>query len=179
MTEPGWPDDWADRMAGKGCPMCATLGKGDNDFAVEVFTGDVADVYLERRSRLPGYCIVIWKHGHVAEPADLPAEQASRYWAEVLATGRAVRTRFSPVKLNYFTLGNQVPHLHTHVLPRYRDDPAPGGPIGWQDIFSPDPVSDAELHAQAADLRALLTGGKRPLSMTRLLQWAANRAGCR
>lgn len=109
MTEPGWPDDWADRMAGKGCPMCATLGKGDNDFSVEVFTGDVADVYLERRSRLPGYCIVIWKHGHVAEPADLPAEQASRYWAEVLATGRAVRARFSPVKLNYFTLGNQVP----------------------------------------------------------------------
>ena len=59
MTEPGWPDDWADRMAGKGCPMCATLGKGDNDFSVEVFTGEVADVYLERRSRLPGYCIVI------------------------------------------------------------------------------------------------------------------------
>ena len=44
MTEPGWPDDWADRMAGKSCPMCATLGKGDNDFSVEVFTGDVADV---------------------------------------------------------------------------------------------------------------------------------------
>ena len=137
MTEPGWPDDWADRMAGKGCPMCATLGKGDNDFSVEVFTGDVADVYLERRSLLPGYCIVIWKHGHVAEPADLPAEQASRYWAEVLATGRAVRARFSPVKLNYFTLGNQVPHLHTHVLPRYRDDPAPGGPIVWQDVSRP------------------------------------------
>ena len=108
MTEPGWPDDWADRMAGKGCPMCATLGK------------------------------------------------------EVLATGRAVRARFSPVKLNYFTLGNHVPHLHTHVLPRYRDDPAPGGPIEWQDVFSPDPVPDAELHAQAADLRGLLGQATRP-----------------
>jgi diadenosine tetraphosphate (Ap4A) HIT family hydrolase len=105
---------------------------------------------------------VIWKHGHVAEPADLPAEQASRYWAEVLATGRAVRARFSPVKLNYFTLGNQVPHLHTHVLPRYRDDPAPGGPIVWQDVFSPEPVPDAELHAQAADLRVLLGQATRP-----------------
>ena len=45
MTEPGWPDDWADRMAGKGCPMCATLGKGDNDFSVEVFTGDAPNPY--------------------------------------------------------------------------------------------------------------------------------------
>ena len=71
-----------------------------------------------------------------------------KHWAEVLATGRAVRARFSPVKLNYFTLGNQVPHLHTHVLPRYRDDPAPGGPIVWEDIFLPDPVPDAKLHAQ-------------------------------
>jgi len=58
-------------MAGKGCPMCAALGKGDNDFWVSVFTGEVAEVHLERRSRLPGYCIVVWRHGHVAEPGDL------------------------------------------------------------------------------------------------------------
>jgi hypothetical protein len=42
------------------------------------------------------------------------------------------------------------------VLPRYRDDPAPGGPIAWEDVFSPEPVPDADLHRQAADLRALL-----------------------
>jgi hypothetical protein len=58
-------------MAGKGCPMCAALGKGDNDFWVSVSTGEVAEVHLERRSRLPGYCIVVWRHGHVAEPGDL------------------------------------------------------------------------------------------------------------
>ena len=60
-------------MAGKGCPMCAALGKGDNDFWVSVSTGVVAEVHLERRSRLPGYCIVVWRHGHVAEPSDLEA----------------------------------------------------------------------------------------------------------
>lgn len=162
MGEPagGWPDDWADRMAGKGCPMCATLGKGDNDFAVEVFAGEVADVYLERRTRLPGYCVVIWKRGHAAEPDELDPGLASRYWAEVVEAGRAVRARFSPVKINYMTLGNTVPHLHTHVVPRYRGDPAPGGPIAWQDILAPSPVPDAELRAQAADLHALLAGGR-------------------
>lgn len=140
--------------------MCATVGKGDNDFAVHVSAGEVADVNLERRTRLPGYCVVIWRLGHVAEPTDLDPRQASAYWAEVLAVGRAVRTRFSPVKMNYLTLGNTVPHLHTHVLPRYRDDPAPGGPIDWRDVASPDPVSEAELRAQAADLRALLPAGR-------------------
>ena len=84
-------------MAGKGCPMCAALGKGDNDFWVSVSTGEVAEVHLERRSRLPGYCIVVWRHGHVAEPGDLDPLQAGRYWAEVLAAGRAVQARFKPV----------------------------------------------------------------------------------
>jgi diadenosine tetraphosphate (Ap4A) HIT family hydrolase len=156
MTEPAWPGDWDDRLAGKDCPLCGALGMGDNDFSVAVFTGDVAEVRLGRRSRLPGYCIVIWRLGHVAEPADLDPGQANRYWGEVMAAGRAVRARFSPVKMNYLTLGNTVPHLHTHVLPRYGDDPAPGGPVEWQDIFSPDPLPDEDLHRQAADLRALL-----------------------
>jgi hypothetical protein len=36
------------------------------------------------------------------------------------------------------------------------DDPAPGGPIEWAQIFSPDPVPGAELQRQAASLRTLL-----------------------
>jgi diadenosine tetraphosphate (Ap4A) HIT family hydrolase len=156
MAERGWPTDWDDRMAGEGCPICGALGRGDNDFWVWVFTGEVAEVYLERRSRLPGYCIVVWRHGHVAEPDELDPDRAGRYWAEVLAAGRAVRARFEPVKMNYMTLGNTVPHLHTHVVPRYRDDPAPGGPIAWRDLFLRDPVPDSDLRSQAAGLRALL-----------------------
>lgn len=156
MAERAWPDDWADRMAGSDCPLCRSLGGRDNDFSVAVFTGDVAEVRLERRSRLPGYCTVVWRLGHVAEPDELDPGQASRYWAEVVAAGRAVRERFRPVKMNYMTLGNTVPHLHTHVVPRYHGDPAPGGPIAWPDIVSPGPVPDADLHGQASDLRALL-----------------------
>ena len=110
-------------MAGQGCPICVALGQGDNDSWVAVFTGELAEVYLERRSRLPGYCIVVWRHRHIAEPTDLGPEQACGYWEEVLAVGRAVREQFDPVKVNYLTLGNTVPHLHTHVVPRYQDDP--------------------------------------------------------
>ena len=71
---------------------------------------------------------------------------------------RPPRSQFArdPVKMNYLTLGNTVPHLHTHVVPRYRDDPAPGGPIAWEQISGPEPVPEADLHRQAASLRALL-----------------------
>jgi diadenosine tetraphosphate (Ap4A) HIT family hydrolase len=136
--------------------MCTALGRGDNDYWVHVFAGEFAEVNLERRTALPGYCLVVWRHEHVAEPSDLSPREASGYWQEVLAAGRAVRAQFDPVKVNYMTLGNRVPHLHTHVVPRYRDDPAPGGPIEWPQMFSPAPVPEAELHRQAASLRALL-----------------------
>ena len=136
--------------------MCAALGQGDNDFWVHVTTAEFAEVHLERRSRLPGYCIVVWRHGHVAEPTDLAPGQASGYWRDVLMTGRAVQAQFSPLKMNYLTLGNGIPHLHTHVVPRYRDDPAPGGPLAWEQMFSGQPTPEAGLHRQAAALRALL-----------------------
>jgi diadenosine tetraphosphate (Ap4A) HIT family hydrolase len=158
MVERAWPADWDDLMVGKDCPLCGALGKGDNDFTVEVFVGQVAEVRLERRSLLPGYCTVVWRLGHVAEPTALDATQASLYWAEVMAAGRAVQARFNPLKMNYSTLGNAIPHLHTHVLPRYSDDPAPGGPIAWEDLPTAGPLPEATLRRQAADLRAFLIG---------------------
>jgi diadenosine tetraphosphate (Ap4A) HIT family hydrolase len=156
MTDRAWPPDWAERVAGRGCTMCATLGHGDNDYVAAVDELPFAQVGLERRSRLPGYCIVIWRHGHVAEPFDLPPPDAAGYWHDVLAVGRAVRDEFQPVKLNLFTLGNQVPHLHTHVVPRYEDDPAPGGPLVWDTIFAAEPVAESTLREQAAALRSRL-----------------------
>ena len=156
MDQRQWPADWEARMAGKDCPLCNSIGRGDNDFSVHVCDGTFCEVRLERRSRLPGYCLVVWRGGHVAEPTDLEPEAAAGYWQDVLDVGRAVRRRFNPIKLNYLTLGNTVPHLHTHVLPRYLNDPAPGGPIPWEAIFSAYPLPDADLQQQAADLRRLL-----------------------
>jgi hypothetical protein len=53
MAERNWPDDWNERMAGQGCPLCAALGHGDNDYCVHVFAGEFAEVNLDRRTRLP------------------------------------------------------------------------------------------------------------------------------
>ncbi len=96
----------------------------------------------------------MWRRGHVAEPTELSDADAAGYWAEVMDTGRAVDEAFEPMKLNDFTLGNTVPHLHTHVVPRFRKDPAPGGPIPWDAVVGARAFDEAELHRQAAALRA-------------------------
>jgi diadenosine tetraphosphate (Ap4A) HIT family hydrolase len=93
----------------------------------------------------------------VAEPTELAADEADGYWRDVTALARAIEAEFRPVKVNLLTLGNWVPHLHTHVVPRYLDDPAPGGPLPWDDLAAPEPTDPEVLRHQAAALRARLT----------------------
>ncbi len=157
MSTAGWPDDWADRKAGADCPICAEIGgEADSDHGIFVTALPSSEVRLARRSRLPGYCIVSWRHGHVAEPTELDPPAASAYWADVLAVCRAIETAFQPVKMNLLTLGNWVPHLHTHVVPRYPDDPAPGGPIPWAEMFDDGADESHVEHERAARIRSVL-----------------------
>jgi diadenosine tetraphosphate (Ap4A) HIT family hydrolase len=156
MGPQDWPDDWDERKAGAGCPMCASLGTGDDDRTLAVADLVWTEVRLERRSLLPGYCIVVWRHGHRAEPTELEPEQADGYWREVTAVARALDAEFHPVKLNLMTLGNSVPHLHTHVVPRYAGDPAPGGPLPWDAMTGPEPTDPAVLRRQADAIRQRL-----------------------
>ncbi len=158
MTAPGWPKDYAARKAGDRCTLCASLGEGDNADTIAVATLDRTEVRLERRSRLPGYCIVVWRRGHVAEPTELAPGDAAAYWLEVGEVARAIDAELSPVKLNFFTLGNLVPHLHTHVVPRFLDDPFPGGLIPWDDMFTADPADHDALTGRAAAIRGRLLG---------------------
>ncbi|MGL1833515.1 HIT family protein [Rhodocyclaceae bacterium SMB388] len=69
----------------------------------------------------PGFCRVIWKD-HVAEMTDLGIEQRHHLMKVVMATEQALRTLMRPDKINLASLGNFVPHLHWHVIPRFRDD---------------------------------------------------------
>ena len=158
MTGEGWPQDWESRVAGKGCPLCSGLGAGDTAHGVRVWVGERSEIHLARRSVVRGYCTVTWSGPHVADPIDLGPADANAYWADVRAVGSAIREVFQPVKINYLILGNLVPHLHTHVVPRYADDPAAGGPLAWEVLIDAPETTDAELHEQAARLRSVLQG---------------------
>jgi diadenosine tetraphosphate (Ap4A) HIT family hydrolase len=59
------------------------------------------------------------------------------------------------VKLNYDLLGNSLPHLHTHVIPRYADDPRPGWPFPFPEE-EPPRHNEADFRADVEALRALL-----------------------
>lgn len=75
----------------------------------------------------PGFCRVVW-NAHVAEMTGLPAADRRHLMNVVFATEAALRTVVRPDKINLASFGNVVPHLHWHVIPRWREDshfPAP------------------------------------------------------
>jgi diadenosine tetraphosphate (Ap4A) HIT family hydrolase len=154
----GWADDWHDRYRGAACGMCDNAGADDTPHGRRIFDGRWCDAYLGRFPIRDGYSFVIWKGRHVAEPTELSAEEAAGFWSEVARVASALERHYRPRKMNWMSLGNAVPHLHMHLVPRPVDDPRGGGPIE-DDAFEHRPggeLSAAELDAQADALRALL-----------------------
>jgi diadenosine tetraphosphate (Ap4A) HIT family hydrolase/predicted kinase len=154
-----WPADWKERVRGKDCAMCADGRKEVAHGSSRVFTGRVSDAYLVRNDvGQRGYCVVIWRGRHVSDPTELSADEARDYFNEVLRVGRAIEQQYKPIKMNFEMLGNSLPHLHTHVIPRYLDDGEPGQPSHFMRIAQPDEatIPEAQYARDLAALRAIL-----------------------
>ena len=68
-----------------------------------------------------GFCRVVW-NAHVREMTDLSTSERSHLMNVVFAVESALRTLLRPHKMNLASLGNQTPHLHWHVVPRFTSD---------------------------------------------------------
>ena len=138
--------------------MCAGLGAAESPHGLRVFDGTWAEANLSRRPMRPGYTVVVWKGRHVAEPWELTRAEATGFWSEVALVARAVEEEYRPVKMNWLSLGNGVPHLHVHLVPRPADDIRAGGPLeseAFDQQVTPEVPAD-ELRGEAAALRAML-----------------------
>jgi diadenosine tetraphosphate (Ap4A) HIT family hydrolase len=97
------------------CPLC----RPDKE---TVLWGDArCRVILVDDPDYTGFCRVIWQQ-HVKEMTDLPEADRVHFMAVVFAVEQVLRESMHPDKINLASLGNQVPHLHWHVIPRFADD---------------------------------------------------------
>lgn len=124
------------------CPLCDTPG------GTLLWQDDFCRVVRADEADYPGFLRVIL-NAHVKEMTDLPAAGQQALMRVVFAAETALRAVMAPAKVNLASLGNVVPHLHWHVIPRFTDDP-----------HFPNPVWGAKLrdapHAVPPSLDALL-----------------------
>lgn len=105
----------ADMTGTGGCELC---GEGPEQV---LWRDGFCRVVLVDDPDYPGFCRVILR-AHVREMTDLGTADRARLMNVVFATEAALRETAKPDKINLASLGNAVPHIHWHVIPRWRDD---------------------------------------------------------
>ena len=130
------------------CELCADPG---GDLLWEDVLCRVVRVTDSSGEAFPGFCRVVW-HRHVAEMSELSSNDARHIINVVLATERTVRKTVNAEKINLASLGNVVPHLHWHVIPRWKDDSHFPAPI-WAPAKRPGATRPIPAHADL--MRAL------------------------
>jgi len=108
-------------MREPGCELCGLAAP------MTVYADSKLSVIIVDDANYPGFCRVIWRD-HVREMSDLARDDRLLLNEAVHEVEQAVREVMKPTKVNVASLGNVVPHLHWHVIPRYTDDahfPAP------------------------------------------------------
>jgi diadenosine tetraphosphate (Ap4A) HIT family hydrolase len=80
---------------------------------------------------LPGYCVLL--ADPVAESINaLDVPRRTEYSLDVIHAGDAVLAVTDAYRINYETLSNSEPALHTHIIPRYRAEPdEKRGRVAW------------------------------------------------
>lgn len=103
----------------------------------------------------PGFCRVIWRD-HVREMTDLSPADRQMLMEIVFIVESVVKTCFQPDKINLAAFGNMVPHLHWHIIPRWREDKHFPEPI-WGKVARPE-ARPAVPDVPSTMLAARLTG---------------------
>ena len=133
--------------------MCDTLG------GTLLWQDTFCRIVLAAEPDYPGFLRVV-VNAHVKEMSDLSVSDQEKLMRAVFAAEAALRKVMQPDKINLASLGNVVPHLHWHVIPRYEDDP-----------HFPNPVWGARLrdtpHGASANLPERLTAALHPQGVGR------------
>lgn len=100
------------------CHMCQRWSQ-DNDLQIVELTHSF--VILNRDQFFPGYTLLFTKD-HVTELFHLEKTVRAELTEELNSVAEALYRTFKPDKINYELLGNMVPHMHWHLIPRFSSD---------------------------------------------------------
>jgi diadenosine tetraphosphate (Ap4A) HIT family hydrolase len=125
------------------------INNGTNPyFVIEMETGHVV---ISDHQQFGGYTLFLLKD-HITELHFIPGKKRLKHLEEMGIVYEAVYNVFKPDKMNAELLGNGEPHIHWHIIPRYKDDPIRKWPI-WilprkilvNDENKPSPIELSEM----------------------------------
>lgn len=108
---------------------------------IEICKFEKSTLYLNRDQKHLGR-VVLKYHEHKTDPSQLTDEENAIFFSEMREVSKAIMELFHPDKINYGIYGDGVPHLHVHIVPKYKDGLQWGGP--FDDTVEKKLLSDEE-----------------------------------
>ncbi|EKQ51427.1 MULTISPECIES: HIT domain-containing protein [unclassified Clostridium] len=122
------------------CLYCYKDEKLDN-LMIEICKLNVSTLYLFKEQSHKGRCIVAYNK-HVNELFELEEKELELFMKDVTRAAAVIKKSFSPDKVNYGAYSDTLPHLHFHLVPKYKDA------YSWGGVFEMNPqkvyLSDEE-----------------------------------
>ncbi len=130
------------------CILC------NEDVAQVVYRNQLFRIILPNESLYPGFVRLIL-NSHYKEMTDLSLSDANKVFNALLTIEKLVRQYLNPNKVNVASLGNVVPHLHWHIIPRFYNDAHYPNPI-WGEKTNPQYTPPEILYNQVSGLALAL-----------------------
>lgn len=111
--------------------MCNQLKKPSSENPFFIAELDASVIALHPNQFCKGRTLVV-ATTHATELYLLEEAERGRFFEDMVRVAEALEKAFHPDKMNYSLYGNIVPHLHWHLIPRYKDDPYWGAPIDYK-----------------------------------------------
>jgi diadenosine tetraphosphate (Ap4A) HIT family hydrolase len=137
------------------CQYCAK-DRRLTEIMIEICPLRVSTLFLFRDQTHRGRCIVAL-NAHQTELFRLDDETLCAFSRDTARAAAAVQRAFEPDKINYAVYGDLVPHLHYHIVPKYRDGAC------WGKPFEPNPPDKTLLGNE--DYQAVIQKIVRSLSL--------------
>ena len=120
----------------------------------------VSSLYLTKNQTYRGHCQLMFDVRHAARPDQLTPDEWSAWCADLGRAQSAIMRTVRADHINIESLGNVVPHLHWHIVPRYRNDPRWGNPIWLTSLADmiETRISDDERDVLIEAIRSSLQG---------------------
>ncbi len=114
-------------MTDPSCKACQHAWPRADHFIADL---GLSKAYLHDDQYFSGWTVIVFQR-HATELFHLALTERIQLMEEVNRVAKALSQAYGAKKINYELLGNQLPHIHWHIIPRLTNDPAPLDPV-WR-----------------------------------------------
>ncbi|MGH8903525.1 MAG: HIT family protein [Egibacteraceae bacterium] len=108
------------------CAFCSLITDAERNDTF-LCSLDSAVAFVSLNQAYPGWSLVVLKN-HYEDVLAIPESEFMDFNRGMRMVAKAIQQAFESPRINYAILGNEVPHVHWHIIPRYPDDPNWGRP---------------------------------------------------